>query len=240
MVLLVTSGSGIIEVEARAFHCEAPALIVVKPLQVHFVRQSAFATGWVISCAPFLIPDALAAVLPVLDIQQQCMQLTDADDLFQMAAVLQTTFNTSCITNKYKPAILKGLSEALFHRLLPELEAAQHKPVDPKGQSAAITRQFMYLLQQQTTEQTPAFFARQMHITTAHLNDCVRETTGFPVTYWRQYAMLNAAKRFLYYTDKPVKSIAWELGFEDHTYFSRLFRKLTGDTPGSFRRKFHE
>jgi AraC-like DNA-binding protein len=104
----------------------------------------------------------------------------------------------------------------------------------------AITRQFMQLLQQEGAAQMPTFFAQQMHITPAHLNDCVRETTGYPLTYWRQYAMLNAAKRLLYYTDKPVKTIAWELGYEDHTYFSRLFRKLTGDTPGNFRSKFHE
>ncbi|PSL31967.1 AraC-like DNA-binding protein [Chitinophaga ginsengisoli] len=240
LFVLLTAGKGKLEIEKETFQCEAPALVVIKPLQVHFSTRPSAPTGWAISCAPFLIPNALAAVLPGLDIRQQYVPLTNAEDLFQIAAVLQTAFNTSCTTNKHKPAILKGLGEAFFHRILPELEMAQDKTIQLKGQPAVITRQFMQLLQQQPTGQTPAYFARQMHITTAHLNDCVRETTGFPVTYWRQYAMLHVAKRLLYYTDKPVKTIAWELGFEDHTYFSRLFRKLTGETPGAFRNKFHE
>jgi len=240
LILLLTHGSAILEIEKETFHCEAPALAVIKPLQVHFSTQSKDPAGWAVSCEPFLIPNALAAVLPGLDIRQQYVPLTNAEDLFQIAAVLQTAFKTSCITNRHKPAILRGLGEAFFHRILPELEMAQDKTIQQKGQPAVITRQFMQLLQQQPTGQTPAYFARQMHITTAHLNDCVRETTGYPVTYWRQYAMLHVAKRLLYYTDKPVKTIAWELGFEDHTYFSRLFRKLTGETPGAFRNKFHE
>jgi AraC-like DNA-binding protein len=32
------------------------------------------------------------------------------------------------------------------------------------------------------------------------------------------------AKRELYLTDKPVKAIAFELGFEDEYYFSRFFK----------------
>lgn len=240
LVLLLTAGSAILEIEKEVFRCEAPALAVIKPLQVHCATRTGIPAGWAFSCAPFMIPEAFAAILPGLDIRQQYVQLTNAEDLFQIAAVLTTAFNTSRTAGRHKPAILKGLSEAFFHRILPELEMAQDKTILQKGQPAIITRQFMQLLQQQPTGQTPAYFARQMHITTAHLNDCVRETTGFPVTYWRQYAMLHIAKRLLYYTDKPVKSIAWELGFEDHTYFSRLFRKLTGETPGAFRSKFHE
>jgi AraC-like DNA-binding protein len=48
------------------------------------------------------------------------------------------------------------------------------------------------------------------------------------------------AKRLLYYTDMDVKEIAFSLGYEDHTYFSRLFSKVAGIPPGAFRRKFRE
>lgn len=34
----------------------------------------------------------------------------------------------------------------------------------------------------------------------------------------------------------PIKEIAFRLGFEDQSYFNRIFRKMTGDTPLNYRR----
>jgi AraC family transcriptional activator of pobA len=47
------------------------------------------------------------------------------------------------------------------------------------------------------------------------------------------------AKRLLYYSRLNVKEIAYELGYEDHTYFSRLFKQNTEMTPLAFRRIYH-
>lgn len=44
------------------------------------------------------------------------------------------------------------------------------------------------------------------------------------------------AKRSLMYTDSSLKEIAFELGFEEVTHFSRLFKKITGTTPLAFRK----
>jgi YesN/AraC family two-component response regulator len=43
------------------------------------------------------------------------------------------------------------------------------------------------------------------------------------------------AKRELYLTAKPVKAIAYELGFDDEYYFSRFFKKNTDVSPQLFR-----
>jgi len=42
--------------------------------------------------------------------------------------------------------------------------------------------------------------------------------------------IIDEAKRLLYYTDKSAKEIAYELGFEDAAHFSRLFKKITGQS----------
>ena len=56
----------------------------------------------------------------------------------------------------------------------------------------------------------------------------------------RQQEIMLEAKRLLYHSNCSVKEIAHELGYEDHTYFSRLFKKTVGDTPGEFRRHYRE
>lgn len=45
------------------------------------------------------------------------------------------------------------------------------------------------------------------------------------------------ARRLLVYTDKSIKHITFELGFEDIAYFSNFFKKNTGTSPSDFRNK---
>lgn len=46
------------------------------------------------------------------------------------------------------------------------------------------------------------------------------------------------AKRLLLYSDKSIKEIAFELGFSDPFYFTRLFTKIAGLAPSNFRKTF--
>lgn len=44
------------------------------------------------------------------------------------------------------------------------------------------------------------------------------------------------ARRLLYYTNKSVKEIAYEIGFEDIQTFSRFFKKIEGVSPSNFKK----
>lgn len=50
--------------------------------------------------------------------------------------------------------------------------------------------------------------------------------------------ILLEAKRLLFYTDKSVKEIAYDLGYEDPAYFNRLFTQKTGKTPSNFKKNY--
>ncbi|WP_294296668.1 AraC family transcriptional regulator [uncultured Chryseobacterium sp.] len=50
--------------------------------------------------------------------------------------------------------------------------------------------------------------------------------------------ILLEAKRLLFYTDKPVKEIAYDLGYEDPAYFNRLFTAKTRNTPAQFKKNY--
>jgi AraC-like DNA-binding protein len=47
------------------------------------------------------------------------------------------------------------------------------------------------------------------------------------------------AKRLLVHTSMNAKEIAYELGYDDPAYFSRQFQVKTGESPSSFRSKYH-
>jgi len=50
-----------------------------------------------------------------------------------------------------------------------------------------------------------------------------------------QERVVIEAKRLLYYTNKSVKQITYELGFEDSAYFSNFFKRHTSVSPVEFR-----
>ena len=49
--------------------------------------------------------------------------------------------------------------------------------------------------------------------------------------------IVTEAKRHLLYTDKAIKFVAFDLGFNDPAYFSRFFTKATGESPKQFQKK---
>jgi transcriptional regulator GlxA family with amidase domain len=65
-----------------------------------------------------------------------------------------------------------------------------------------------------------------------------RKATGdSPVTYL-QRVRIEAARRYLELSQNNIEEIAWKVGYEDGSSFNRLFKKLTGMSPGSYRKKF--
>jgi AraC-like DNA-binding protein len=55
-----------------------------------------------------------------------------------------------------------------------------------------------------------------------------------PLQYIQERILLEA-RRLLAYTDKPVKEIAYDLGYDDVQSFSRFFRSQEGKSPTEFR-----
>jgi AraC-like DNA-binding protein len=47
--------------------------------------------------------------------------------------------------------------------------------------------------------------------------------------------MMLEAKRLLTHSDSTIAQIAYDLNFEDNSYFGRFFKKYSGLTPAAFR-----
>lgn len=85
------------------------------------------------------------------------------------------------------------------------------------------------------TSHSPGDFAKKLHVTPKTLARAVREHLGTTLTDLIRNRLLIHAKWQLLHTLKPVKEIARELGFADELYFSRFFKKATGQSPTFFR-----
>ncbi len=64
------------------------------------------------------------------------------------------------------------------------------------------------------------------------------QASGYsPIAYIQQLRVQDA-KRRLERTQEAIDEISWKVGYEDPAFFRRLFKRLTGITPGAYRRKF--
>jgi len=81
----------------------------------------------------------------------------------------------------------------------------------------------------------PSDYASMLNITPKALGKIAKNFFNKTLSELIQERIVIEAKRELYLTGKPVKQIAFELGFDDEFYFSRYFKKITTISPQYYR-----
>jgi AraC-like DNA-binding protein len=82
--------------------------------------------------------------------------------------------------------------------------------------------------------------AEQLAMTTSSLYGIVKEFSGVSPKEWMTNRLMLEAQRKLQYSTLSVKELAYELGFNDPDYFSRLFKKNTGMSVSAFLAGHHD
>lgn len=91
-----------------------------------------------------------------------------------------------------------------------------------------------------TQPHTIDWYADKLYLPADELNAICKEYTGTTAKQYLLDVRLTEAKRLLLYSDSNVNEIAFQLGFEDSSYFSRIFKKKTLLTPSDFLRKYRK
>jgi AraC-like DNA-binding protein len=78
--------------------------------------------------------------------------------------------------------------------------------------------------------------AEEVGLSPCRLAHLVKDHTGRTVLQIVHEARVRQAQHMLERTSKSCTEIAYEIGFGDQSYFIKHFRRLTGTTPGRYRR----
>lgn len=81
-----------------------------------------------------------------------------------------------------------------------------------------------------------ALLADQMACSVPHLHRLCRQAFGMGPMAWLTQLRMNKARQLLLYTNWPLAELASRVGYSDGANFANRFRRLTGQTPGAFRR----
>jgi AraC family transcriptional activator of pobA len=80
--------------------------------------------------------------------------------------------------------------------------------------------------------------ANRLHVSSRYLTDLLKVETGKTAIELIHIGIISEAKNRLRRKDQTVSEIAYDLGFENISYFSRLFKKETGMLPTAFKNQF--
>jgi AraC family transcriptional regulator, transcriptional activator of pobA len=121
---------------------------------------------------------------------------------------------------------------AYLNSLLVELNSAYFKnkePINILNTNLSKFIEFKLVVESHLTEQ-PSIntIAEKLALTTNSLYRIVKEYSGISPKDFLTNRLMIEAQRKLHYSNLSVKELAYELGFNDPDYFSRLFKKCTG------------
>lgn len=106
----------------------------------------------------------------------------------------------------------------------------------PAHTSALAKRAVVYLQEHYTHAHSRWEIAEAVGVSEDYLGRVFSKELGLtPWEYLNRYRILQA-KSLLLNSMENIGSIARQVGFNDQAYFSRVFRKVTGQSPQAFRR----
>ena len=83
-----------------------------------------------------------------------------------------------------------------------------------------------------------SYMPSKLSLSAGYLSDLLKQETGRTALDHIHAALIIEAKNILISTDNTVAETAFQLGFENPPYFSRLFKKEIGLTPTEYRERF--
>jgi AraC family transcriptional activator of pobA len=79
------------------------------------------------------------------------------------------------------------------------------------------------------------YFASRLNLSANYLSDLLNKYTGKSTQEHMHLKLIEKAKSKLWSTDKSISEIAYDLGFQHASHFTKIFKSKTGMSPKEFR-----
>ncbi|HEY8892983.1 MAG TPA: AraC family transcriptional regulator [Clostridium sp.] len=129
------------------------------------------------------------------------------------------------------------ITKILLQQLLFEIFTNLKKNNRNYSTSLKVEKIIEYMRLNIHTRLTLANLSELVQLSPTYLSTIFKETTGYSVIKFFNKIKVDKAKELIIEGDKKVKEVAQILGFIDEFYFSRIFKKIEGESPSEFYRK---
>jgi len=145
-------------------------------------------------------------------------------------------FQTRVVTKKQYESILRLLS--IFAQHLASL-SNQLMVKEETSEPPVITKARNYIAEHQDDDLTLAQVAQSVNTSAFYFCKMFKKATGMTFTDYLARVRVEKVKNLLLNPHKRVSEAAFEAGFQSLSQFNRVFRKIAGESPSTFREKLH-
>ena len=240
-VLFLSSGHVRASIDDAVWDLDGPTAVTIHPSVVHGFEFSQEAQGYVLTLDQQVVFAAAGSegdVFSALFVQPLAIDLAPAPDARERIDTLLKNLIAEASWPHYGHTLmLEWLARSALLLLL--RVHAEHRFAGQSGHGefelftrfrAEVERNFR---QQWQVGQ----YADALRVTPTRLNRLCLKLAGKSAFDIGQDRLMLEACRKLTYAPSTIASVAYELGFQDPAYFSRLFKKRVGVTPKQFRRQ---
>jgi AraC-like DNA-binding protein len=238
VLVFFTKGSGTHEIDFDVFTIQAGSMFFLQPGQMHHWNLSDDVEGFVIFYSQEMynlyFGQKTIGDYPFYSSVNNKPEMVF--DLAELKAILPY-FNTMIAEAKENQMFKQDKIMNLLDIIHIEIARKYNETYLHEAHSYNIKMKiFEGLLEKNfKIEKTPSFYASQLHITLKHLNRICNEILQKTTTEVITDRIVLEAKRMLMDKKFTVNEIATALGYDDYSYFTRLFKKHTTKTPTNFR-----
>ena len=231
-VLLLTSGDIRLSLDGAPQTVRPPVVVNIPRGTVHGFSFSAGTEGVVVTLPADDFPDLFAAPADTSSVLARAFALAAEPALQQRFATLAAAHARQAV---FRRTLLRGeVTGLLAHLAEPAHEIqGERLTVDPRIQRfqamvhGMLTRRF-------DLSQT----ARDLALSPRTLGRLCKAETGLTPQGYVEMQKMREACRLLVYTRMTAQQVAYHLGFDDPSYFSRVFQRNLRVSPSTYRRRF--
>ncbi|MCE8547942.1 helix-turn-helix domain-containing protein [Ruegeria pomeroyi] len=233
--LLLESGVGQVLLEEERHPLNERALVNIPAGCVHGFNFEPRTKGWVVTLAAELLEESLLESEGLRPHLMKPKILFYKDEI--QSAVMQI-FSEYAGRSYARAHVLRAYSS-----LLMGLVGRGIAELDPQERQTehGLQRRFEALLDAHFLDHLGVSdYAKLMGITPAHLSRVMRAATGRSALSAIEERIVREARRNLAFSNISISEISYQLGYVDPTYFSRVFKRATGQSPRAFRKRLEE
>jgi AraC family transcriptional activator of pobA len=231
-ILLVEKGTGEATLDGQAYPLKTMRAVNVPTGHVHGFSFVPGMQGFVLTIAAEMLDEALT---PAEGLRRALAESGVIAATVQMRGLMSHIHAEYGERHFARAHLLRAMTSALLGLVAREL--AEATAAERAGSTDSF-RRFEALLEQHFLKHwSVADYAATLSISPTHLSRLTKAATGHAASELIRERIIREARRNLVYTNLPVSTIAYALGFNDPAYFSRLFAGATGLSPRGFRQK---
>lgn len=238
-LLVIHKGKGKHEIDFQPFDVQGPCVFFMRPGQVHQLQLHVGCQGYVLEFKPgfYRQSDKLTS-MQWRSLHTYSLYTFTPKSFSRIWQTVCTLYEEHTSRNEGYIEMVKSYLDILFLLLYRHHTISAGPPTTISHVHDQVNRFLELIDTHMATHKQVAEYAGMMNLSVYQLNALTKKSLGKSASEIIIEHTLLEARRYLLATTNQVSQIAYQLGYEDVSYFIRFFKKYMSVTPEAYRKQF--